>query len=293
MIRLGLIGLDSTHAVAFTELFNSNPGHCRVTLAAHGLATDFPLSVSRRADIAREVTGRLGVPLAASIETLLASVDAVMILSADGRRHLDEARLVLPSGKPVFIDKPLATSAPDGAEIFRLARAHRAPCFSASALRFSPEIVALRAALRADTLQVIARGPAGTEPFHPELSWYGIHTIEALYTVMGPGCRQVTRRTTSEAEIVTGVWADGRVGTVECVRTGKREFEVTLPDARPPISARGFSYAALVAAIGEFFVTQRPPVSPDETLEILRFIDAADESKARGGASVSLQTADD
>jgi predicted dehydrogenase len=288
MIRVGLVGLDSTHAVAFTELFNASSGPCRVTLAAPGLPTDFLLSVRRREAITREVTGRLGLPLADSPEHLVASVDAILILSADGRRHLDEARLVLPAGKPVFIDKPLAASARDGAEIFRLAREHRAACFSASALRFSPAIVALRSALRSDTLQVVARGPAGAEPFHPDLSWYGIHTVEALYTVMGPGCRHVTRATTPDAELVTGVWSDGRIGKIACARTGQPDFEVTVDNGATPTTARGFSYAALVAALGDFFATQRPPVAADETLEILRFIDAADESKARGGATVSL-----
>lgn len=288
MIRLGLVGLDSTHAVAFTELFNAASGPCHVTLAAPGLPTDFPLSVQRRDAIAREVTGRLGLPLADSLEHLAASVDGILILSADGRRHLDEARSVFPAGKPVFIDKPLAARARDGAEIFRLARAHGAACFSASALRFSPEIVALRAALRPDTVQVVAHGPAGAEPFHPDLSWYGIHTVEALYTVMGPGCGHVTRITTPDAELVTGLWSDGRVGKITCARVGKPGFEVTLVNGATHVSGRGFSYAALVEALGNFFATQRPPVSAAETLEILRFIDAADESKAQGGATIAL-----
>jgi hypothetical protein len=290
VIRIGIIGLDSTHAVAFTELFNATAAGdlgCRVVAAATGVETDFPLSVKRRAEITLDVIHRLGIPLLGSIEELVSAVDAIMILSADGRCHLGEARRVLSAGKPVFIDKPLAASAREGAEIFRIAAAHRASCFSASALRFSPAIVSLGRSAVDESCRVVARGPAGVEPFHPDLSWYGIHTIEALYAVMGAGCHHVQRRQTHEAEIVTGVWNDGRIGTVECVRQGKPEFEVTVTRRQDsPLTARGFSYPALVAAITEFFITRRPPVSAAETLEILRFIEAADASKAQGGAEV-------
>ncbi len=288
MLRIGIVGLDSTHAVAFTELFNAPASaHGRVVAAAHGVETDFPLSVARRAGIAREVTERLGVPLAASLEELVAAVDAVMILSADGRAHRAEAGRVLPAGKPTFIDKPLAPSAREGAEIFQIAREQRAPCFSASALRFSPEIRALREVAGGRATPTVARGPARTEPFHPALSWYGIHIVEALYVVMGAGCRSVTCAATSDAVKATGHWADGRIGIVEgSVRDGA-DFEVTCADR----TGRGFRYATLVRAIGEFFVSGKPPIAAAETLEILRFIDAADESKAHGGATITLNAA--
>jgi hypothetical protein len=289
MIRIGLVGLDSTHAVAFTELFNATSNH--VVAAAHGMETDFPLSIRRRAEIAREVTGRLGVPLVGSIDELVSTVDAIMILSADGRQHLTEARVVLPSGKPTFIDKPLAANARDGAEIFRLARQAGAMCFSASALRFSPEIGKLRDLPFSASSLYIAQGPLGTEPGHPDFSWYGIHTVEALYTAMGAGCRHVTRTATPDSEVATGVWPDGRVGEIECARVGPVDFEVTVTDAQTRVTGRGFSYSPLVAAIGQFFATRHPPVSADETLEMLRFIDAADASKAAGGVPVPLTSA--
>lgn len=288
MIRIGLVGLDSTHAVAFTELLHRAGGPGRVVAAAPGQATDFPLSVRRRADITREVTGRLGVPLLDSIEAVAEQADAIMILSADGLSHVPEARAVLPAGKPVFIDKPLAVSAGEGAEIFRLARAHGSPCFSASALRFSPEIRALRATATQTRAEVVAHGPFGHEPHHPALSWYGIHTIEALYTALGPGCVDVSYHSTAEAEVVVGRWSEGRTGRVECLREGKPEFRVSVAHGADRRSGRGFSYATLVSAIEEFFATGQPPVEAAETLEILRFIDAAELSRVDGGAVVKL-----
>ncbi len=297
MIRVGLVGLDSTHAIAFTELLNTSPAalapdsslaRCRVVAATPGLPTDFPLSVQRRARIQHEVTTRLGITLVDSIAQLLAQVDAVMILSADGRSHLPEARRVLPAGKPTYIDKPLAANAADAAEIFRLAEAHRTPCFSASALRFSCELRPLRALAAEARAEVVAHGPFNSEAHHPTLSWYGIHTIEALYTVLGPGCIEVSYHSTAEAEIVVGRWSAGRTGRVECLREGKPEFRVSVAHGAQRQSGQGFTYAPLIAAIAEFFATGKPPVASAETLEILRFIDAAELSRARGGEVVSL-----
>lgn len=47
-------------------------------------------------------------------------------------------------------------------------------------------------------------------------------------------------------------------------------------------------YAPLVEAIVRFFQTGIAPVKPEETIEIFTFMEAADESKRRGGAEVRL-----
>ena len=42
-------------------------------------------------------------------------------------------------------------------------------------------------------------------------------------------------------------------------------------------------YEPLVVEIAKFFKTGKPPVSAEETLEIFAFMEAADESKRKGG----------
>lgn len=294
MLRLGLIGLDSTHAVAFTQLINSGPASAglpdaRVVSTFRGGSPDFPKSVTRVNEITRQVTASVGAPPRASIADLLTEVDAVLLLSCDGRRHLPEARPVIAARKPLFIDKPLAPSHADAAEIFRLARAANSPVFSASALRFSPEITALLSRHAPPTTHTAtARGPWQPEPFHPQLSWSGIHLVESLYTVLGPGCRTVTCERLGPGIIATGTWADGRTGIARGGLPGDTEFTLTAETPSGPRLARGFSYSTLVTAIIRFFATGQPPVSAAETLEILAFIEAAELSLARNGASIEL-----
>ena len=47
-------------------------------------------------------------------------------------------------------------------------------------------------------------------------------------------------------------------------------------------------YAPLVVEIMKFFKTGVAPVSPEETIEIFAFMEAADESKAKGGTAVRI-----
>ena len=91
MIRIGLIGLDSTHALEFTRAFNAGIPEARspmrVVAACAGIGTDFHLSVNRRDQITRELVQDLKIPLVNSLPELAGMVDAFMILSCDGRCH--------------------------------------------------------------------------------------------------------------------------------------------------------------------------------------------------------------
>ena len=133
--------------------------------------------------------------------------------------------------------------------------------------------------------------PAILEPTHPDLFWYGIHGVETLFTVMGPGCKTVQRLFTQDTDIVVGTWEDGRIGTFRGLRTGEKGYGGTAfgEDAIHPIGPY-IGYENLVIEIVNFFKTGTPPVSMQETIEIYAFMEAADESKRRNGAPVDLET---
>src|SRR5207247_623600 len=137
---------------------------------------------------------------------------------------LKQARPVLAAKKRVFIDKPFASSFSEAQEIVRLARESGTPFFSSSSLRFVPEIQALKKNERlGGILGAFTYGPAPLEAHHPDLFWYGIHAVETLYTLMGPGCESVTRVHTDGADVVVGRWKDGRTGTVRGIRDGAKD----------------------------------------------------------------------
>lgn len=296
-ITVGLVGLDTTHAVQFTQLLNDPqsphyvPG-ARVLAAFKGGSPDIPDSVARIDQFTAELVGKWNVRLVGSVEELVAAVDAVIITSLDGRTHLAQARPVFKARKRVFIDKPLGGNWEEAQEIWRLSRVSGTPFFSASALRYAPEIQALRhdAKLGGPVVGAFTYGPAPIEPHHPDLFWYGVHAVEMLYTLMGPGCTSVSRTYTDGADVVVGRWKDGRTGTMRGVRDGAKTYgAVAFGKAGVALVEPGkISYRELMREIVHFFATGVSPVPPEETIETMAFMQAADTSRARAGAATPL-----
>ena len=292
-IRIGIVGTDTSHALQFAKLLQGDGpdrvSGARIVAAYKGGSPDIPNSANRVDGFAAELASTYGVALCETIEEVVAQADAIMILSLDGRRHLEQARKVFPSGKPVFVDKPVAASVADAVTLFDLAREQGVPCFSASLLRFGPGMEKLRSAPIGRVQGAFSYGPAAIEPHHPDLFWYGIHSVEALYAVMGTGCVKVTRSHTPDADIVTGTWADGRTGTIRGNRNGVSDFGLIVFGTKAiAVRERGRGYAPLLQEIVRFFQTGTPPVSAEEAIEVLAFMEAADESKRRDGIPVEL-----
>jgi predicted dehydrogenase len=232
----------------------------------------------------------MGVEIVGSIDELLTKVDAVLLESVDGRPHLEQVRPVLKAHKPVFIDKPMAGSVADAIEIFRLAKELGTPCFSSSSLRFGPDISSIRTKSDVgDVLGCTVYSPCSLEEHHPDLFWYGIHGVEMLYTVMGPGCVSVTRTHTAGADVVTGLWSDGRIGTFRGLRDGKTGYGGVVFGSKGirPLEIRS-NYEPMLVEIVKFFKSGKSPINPDETIELLAFMEAADVSKTQHGAPVKL-----
>jgi predicted dehydrogenase len=293
-LRIGMIGLDTSHVTAFTRLFNdpADPNHVpggRVVAGFKGGSPDLESSRTRVEGYTRELREKWGVKIVDSIEALCAEVDVVMLESVDGRPHLAQARPVIQARKPLFIDKPMAGSLRDVIAIFRLARENRVPCWSSSSLRYYPGLIELKRADVGAIRGAVSTGPAPIEPHHPDLFWYGIHPTEALFAVLGTGCERVVRTHTPDTDVVTGVWRDGRVGTLIGIRNAAAPYRVTLFGAKAVVDQKpGGDYAPLLREVMKFFQTGVAPVSPEETIELFAFMEAADESERRGGVPVPL-----
>jgi len=297
-IKVGIIGLDTSHVAAFTALLNDpkSPNHvpgCKVVCAFKGGSPDVESSASRVEGFTKQLQEKWGVEIVDSIETLCSKVDAVLLESVDGRPHLAQARPVFAARKRVFIDKPLAGTYQDALEIAKLSKESGTPFFSASAVRYYDAIIktkedpALGKILGCD-----AYSPASLEPHHPDLFWYGVHGVEALYSVMGPGCESVRCSVDKDTHLVVGKWKDGRTATFRGIRKGKAEYGVTVFEekgVRSSLALQGsHDYRALLVEIVKFFKTGVSPVPQEEMLEVLAFMQAADVSKTKGGAEARL-----
>ncbi len=295
-IKVGIIGLDTSHVIAFTKAMNKpdaadEMAAVEVVAAFPGGSPDIASSRDRVEGYPKELRD-MGVEIVPSIDELLKKVDAVLLESVDGRPHLEQAKPVFDAGKPVFIDKPVAGTLADALAIYRLAAEKKVPCFSSSSLRFSPGILNIARDERVgDVLGCDAYGPCHLEEHHPDLYWYGIHGVEILFTIMGPGCETVSRTQTADGELVVGVWKGGRIGTFRGLRAGKSDYGALVFGSKGIVPSGSYAgYQPLVVEIARFFETGKPPVSAEETLEIYAFMEAADESKRQGGAPVSIKS---
>tara|TARA_Y100000589_G_C27090327_1_gene603617 strand:+ start:146 stop:1111 length:966 start_codon:yes stop_codon:yes gene_type:complete len=291
-LKIGIIGLDTSHAVAFTKILNDpdNPHHvkgAKVVAAFKGGSPDIPSSRDRVDRYTKTLVEDFGVKLYPTIEAMCGKVDAVLLESVDGRPHLKQAKPVIEAGLPLFIDKPVAGSLKDAIAIFDLAQKRKVPMFTSSSLRFAKGTLAVREGSIGKVTYCETHSPCSLEPHHPDLFWYGIHGVESLFTALGPGCISVRRGKTEDGKIkVTGKWTGDRTGVY---REGKGfggkavgskgESEVGKFDGYPP----------LIREIVTFLKTGDAPVTPEESIAIYAFMEAADESKRRGGEEVSLE----
>jgi hypothetical protein len=293
-LRLGIIGTDTSHVAAFTSMLNDPanknylPG-ARVVAAFKGGSADLESSATRADKYAEELSSKYGVEIVPSIAALLPKVDAILLESVDGRKHLPQFKELLKAGKPIFIDKPLASTLADAREIARLARQNNVRWFSASSLRFSRGIPALK---QPDLRGAVVWGPGPAEKTHQlDLSWYGIHSVEILYTFLGRGCVEVTRVTGANGDTVVGKWSDGRLGTVALDNDYASFGATTFAKRKSLVSSSDFysGYQDLVVEIIKFFQGGPAPVDENETIEMFEFMDAAQRSKEAGGKPVKLR----
>ncbi len=285
-LRAGMIGLDTSHVIAFTQTINSpkatgDLADVRIVAGYPGGSPDVPASWNRVKKFTEQLRG-MGVEIVDSIEALLEKVDCVLLESVDGRPHLAQARPVLAARKPLFIDKPMAASLADVLAIFALAKKHNTPCFSSSSLRFASGFQAVRKGKFGKVVKCTAWSPMSIEPHHPDLFWYGVHGVEILFTIMGTGCQTVTRVSPTE---VLGRWEGGREGRF----VAKKGYGAEVEGTQGKGSAGSYEgHTPLLVEVCRFFKTGRSPVPEDETVEIFAFMEAADVSKSRGGAEVPI-----
>jgi predicted dehydrogenase len=306
-VRVGLIGLDTTHAVTFTDLLHNpyNADHipgAEVVAAFPGGSPDMEVSASRIEGFTAELRAKYGIPIVTSPEAVADAADVVFILSCDGRTHPGMFRSVAGRGRPVFIDKPLAISSADAKQIYAIAAETGTKFFASSAYRYADALVGGLRSIRECGEQitgcrVIYWGQI--QPTQGRFYWYGIHGAEMLLAVMGKGISAVRAMTIGDRDVVEVDHKDGRHSTMVGVHndgtfhvsidTDRRSLDIDIGGA---ISARVLAaaldqltpggYPRLWRAADAGSVCRRPgkflDPDPAETLEVIELLDAAQRS---------------
>ncbi len=298
-LRIGIIGCDTSHASNFSKILNNAKTRyeefktCKVVAAYPKGSRDIKESVESVPKIVEQVKLQ-GVEIVPSIEELLSKVDAVLLESNDGRVHLEQAIPVLKAGKPLFVDKPIAGDLVDVIAIIEAAKHYKTPVFSSSSLRYTDGAKKIRSGSIGEIVGCDAYSPCPVESTHPDFYWYGIHGVETMYTIMGPGCESVIRVNTPNTDLAVGTWKAGKIGTFRGRRKANNGYQGgyggTAFGTKGIAQIGSFSgYEPLLVEVVKFFRTGKPPVSNAESIEIYTFMTAADISKAKGGVPVKMQ----
>jgi hypothetical protein len=293
--RVGMIGLDTSHCEAFAKVLNDPSASKEYSgfpvVAAYPYGSTTIESSAKRIPAITEQMKKMGIRITSSIPELLQQTDVILLETNDGRLHYEQALQVIKAGKRLFIDKPIASTLKDAVAIFEAAKKYKVPVFSSSSLRFTPAVQELAKGSIGKLTGADTYTPCHLEKTHSDLFWYGIHGVETLYTLLGTGCRQVTRIFQEGTDLVVGTWGDGRIGTFRGIRTGKEDYGAVAFGEKgiKQISAYA-GYEPLVKEIVQFFRTGVPPVSAEETTEICAFMEAAEESSKKGGIPVDLSS---
>lgn len=298
LMRIGIIGFDTSHAVEFTKRINHigiSEDHwvygAKVTVGCPCGPSSFASEdiIAQRTQVLRE----FGVEIVDSPEEVIGKVDAIMIELQEGDLHLKIVEPFLEAGIPSFIDKPLACSVADAKKIFELAHLYNTPVFSSSSLRYALEVQELKS--REDLGKVLGAetySPAILNPKNPGLFNYGIHGIEMLYTIMGNGCKSVRCIHKEGWDVVIGTWHDDRIGIFRGIRKGPHVYGFTAFCERDVVSSSintQYIYRELLKRVIEMFKTRKMPVTPEETIEIIAFIEAALKSAERKSREIALR----
>lgn len=296
MLRLGIVDCDTSHVYQFSRRLNHTGieeaqwvDGARVVAACAG--TSRVVAPERIAEYVAALRDS-GVALVEHPEELLGMIDAVLIESNEGGVHRERATPFLEAGLPVFVDKPFAASTADARALVDLAARRGAPLLSASALRFVPEVTAARAdpALGA-LLGADAHTPATLHEANPGLLHYGVHGVELLYALLGPGCREVACAFEEDGEVATGRWRDGRLGVVRGLRRGAGGYGFTTygeRGIRATAVTTDWLYRDLLAVVVPVLAGAPAPIAPEELVEVVAFQEAALASARAGGRPVTL-----
>lgn len=128
-------------------------------------------------------------------------------------------------------------------------------------------------------------GPISFQPPIPPYFWYGIHLAELAIAAMGPGC-QTVHVDSQDAQVDSTIapWHDGRVANIRAFFSGHTEFKVVLQgqeiEWNTNVSAtRRPYYASMIEAILSHLPSGKICVPIEETLDIISFLEACNESR--------------
>jgi predicted dehydrogenase len=293
-MRIGAIGIDSSHLPEFTRrikaLNDEGKSACKVTHLY-----DPGEHANAKAPEWLATTKQLGVEQVGSIDELLSTVEGVMVLSVNGNKHLGLALPSLSKGLPTYIDKPLTCKLSEAKELLKVARMSKARCYSASSLRFAPEVTEMNREALGEIRAIDAFGPGQLHPLMEGLFYYGVHAIEMVDAIWGPGVKRVSAIHLPDRDLLDLDYHDGRYARLRMERKGSYDFGATVHGEKSILQFKvDFTpvYMRLIQGMTRFFEGGPAPVDLRDLVENVAVMEAGNASIKANGEWVEIERID-
>jgi hypothetical protein len=283
-LKIGIIGLDTSHTVAFTKLLQAadTPAEQRVEglRVVHAMRFPSPFQDDKGQDERQAQMVALGVAMKPSVAELAQGMDALFLEINDPALHLDFFRRVAGLGLPVFIDKPLAANLADARQILALAAEHKTNVWSSSSLRFVRRLVAAKQEMTAPPTFCNVFGALGKAAAGSDIVWYGCHVTEMLVTAMGCGAQGVMAVEDPAGVVAVVSYAGGRRAVAEYSR-GSYKYGGRIQagnEVKYFDNTGDVLYYNLLVEIKRWLETGAIPVSLGESFEVQAIMEAVEQS---------------
>lgn len=286
-IRIGMVGLDTSHSVAFTKCLQAPDVAADQKVDGARVVScmrfETPFQDKNGLDTRQKQMEEWGVTVTEDFEEAVAECEAIMLEINDPAYHLEYFRKCVPLGKPIFLDKPMADNTTNARAIYKLAKENGLRVFSASSLRFVPGLIesckAIPSSDYAYTYGALGKAPAGSS-----IVWYGVHAFEMLERAMGQGAIGVFARRDKAGVVCMVEYPNNRRGIVELTE-GSSAYGGCLRDkgkAAPYVCDNSRLYPNQLEKVVDFFKGAQPAATLDDALEVTAMLDAAERSTQSG-----------
>lgn len=285
MIKIGIVGSDNSHAIAFSQLTNLPEGIKGLKVEEAKVVSIWGFERNRTEEVAK-----LGnIPeIVQYPEDMIGKVDAVMVVLRDGALHYKFSKPFIEAGIPTFIDKPLETSIENAKRIINLAKEKNTLITSFSTLRFDEPVVKLKEDLssKGPLTAGFVCGPADINSEYQGIFFYGVHIVELCQEIFGSGVERVIAVNNNNNVAVTLTYPDDRI--VELMMLGNAVYTFTIS----AFGKNGWNYwdgkqtpspyyYGLLKFL-EMIKTSKLPINYDDMLEVVTVLKAIEISYLSG-----------
>lgn len=232
MFRIGILGSENSHALAFARIFNKTHADQYPDIRVTAIGGNYP-------EESRKVYEECGLDfIAASPEEMLGKVDAVMVTARDGASHAPFARPFLEAGLPAFIDKPITRDPDEALALARLAKEKGVPLVGGSSVKYAYDVRLMkaaveRAAAEGESISGDLSAPVNMHNEYGGFFFYASHLAEMCMTVFGYDPLRVTAFRSGDN--VTAVVHYDRYDIVCRFLEGNYNYTITLSQKSRPI----------------------------------------------------------